>query len=180
MNDKTLQSILMALTAFFSALIQGCLDSMVPVLIAIIIFAITTAIDFFTGVTASKKEGKGIESNRLRKCFNKWLIYIGVFVGTALLGVLLTIFARWISAEEAVSTKGLFLQMLKWEIWIAACIEVFSIVENLHRIRPDDIYISILYYVLCLKIREKFPDIKEFFIQKKLNKVINNQDQTKQ
>jgi small-conductance mechanosensitive channel len=180
MNDKTLQSVLMALTAFISALLQGCLDSIVPVLIAIIIFAITTAADFFTGIAASKKEGIDFESNRLRKCFNKWLVYLGVFVGTAFLGVLLTIFAKSISIEEAVSTKGLFMNMLKWEIWIAAAIEIFSIVENLHRIRPEDIYISILYYVLCMKIKDKFPEVKDFFIQKKLNKSINNQDQLKQ
>lgn len=180
MSDKTLQSVLIAIAAFLSALIQGCLDSVVPVLIAIILFAITTTIDFFTGVAASRKEGKGIESNRLRKCFNKWLVYLGVFVGTAFLGVLLTILAKSISPQEAISTKGLFMNMLKWEIWIAAAIEVFSIVENVHRLRPDDIYISIIYYVLCLKLKEKFPEVKQFFIDKKISKSINNQEQLKQ
>lgn len=167
MGNKNVQSIWMAVIAFVSSLIQGCASSIVPILIAMIIFAVTTTVDFFTGVKASKKEGVGFDSGRARKCFNKWLVYLAVFIGTAFLGVLLTIFARMISVDEMLSTKGFFLQMLKWEIIIAAAIEVLSIFENMHRWLPDNIYITIIYYTLSIKIKDKLPELKAYFDQKK-------------
>lgn len=167
MENKNVQSIWMAVIAFVSSLIQGCASSIVPILIAMIIFAVTTTVDFFTGVKASKKEGVGFDSGRARKCFNKWLIYLAVFMGTAFLGVLLTIFARMISVDEMLSAKGFFLQMLKWEIIIAAAIEVLSIFENMHRWLPDNIYITIIYYTLSIKIKDKLPELKVYFDHKK-------------
>jgi hypothetical protein len=172
--NKATESLWMALTALMAAIIQGCINSVVPVLIAMAVFVFTTSVDFITGVEASRKEGKEFESSRARKCFYKWFIYLGVFVGTAFLGVLLTILSKF-THGDACDMHGFFLNILRWEVWIAAVIESLSIVENLHRWFPDNIWIAIIYDIFSIQVFQKLPELKQYFQDKKKN---NNQDST--
>jgi Holin family. len=166
---ETSNKIGLAIVAVFSAIMQGCIDSVQPVLYAIIIFSIITIIDLATGIQASKKEGKTIESRPMRKCFQKWLIYLSVFVGTLIIGVILSKLAAYNSAADEHTARGLLLNIIKWEAYIATYIELLSIAENLHRWFPESIFLSIIYYVLSVQIKSKIPMVKEYFEQKKLS-----------
>jgi Holin family. len=177
---ETSNKIVLTFLAVITAIAQGCINSIEPVLYALIIFSLVTLIDLVTGIQASKFEGKRIESRPMRNCFRKWLIYIGVFVGTMIIGVVLSLLAAYTNAGDGATARGLLLNILKWQAIVATYIEVLSISENLHRRYPDNVYLSILYYVLSVQIKNQIPMLKDYFSQKKTNNNINNQDQSKQ
>ena len=174
---ETLNKIGLACIGVMAAILQGCINSIEPVLYALIIFSVVTLLDLFTGIQASKFEGKRIESKPMRNCFRKWLIYIGVFVGTMVIGVILSLLAAYTNAADGATARGLLLNILKWQAIVATYIEVLSISENLHRRYPDNVYLSIIYYVLSVQIKNQIPLLKEYFAQKKAEKDINNQKQ---
>lgn len=174
---ETLQKIGLACIGVLAAILEGCINSIEPVLYALIIFTAVTLLDLFTGIQASKYEKKDIESKRMRQCFQKWLIYIGVFVGTMVIGIVLSLLAAYTSAADGVAARGLLLNILKWQVIVATYIESLSISENLHRRYPDNVFLSIIFYVLSFQVRNQIPLLKEYFAQKKINNDINNQKQ---
>lgn len=163
---ETVNKIWLAFIGVLAAIMQGCINSVQPVFYALLVFTIVTVVDLLTGIIASKYEGKTIESKPMRRCFVKWLIYIGVFVGTMLVGVILSLMAKWTGDGDL--AQGLLLNILKWQAIVATYIELLSIFENLHRRLPDNAYVSIIYYVLSVQIRNQIPMLKEYFAQKKI------------
>lgn len=169
---ETINKMWLVLIGVVVAILQGCINSIEPVCYAIIVFTMVTLLDLLTGILASKSEGKKIESSKMRRCFKKWLIYNGVFICTMVIGITLSLIASLCSATDAETSRGLLLNILKWQAYVATYIEVLSIFENLHRKYSDNIYISIIYYVLSVQIINKIPLLKEYFEAKKTNKTL--------
>lgn len=137
------------------------------VLIAMFIAVCLVAVDFVTGVFASKREGRAIKirSKRMRWSLAKILVYSGCLLLTILVGLGLHAMEIILSnGINKVETNVLIftLYCVRVEAYFICWIESVSIIENLRRRFPDNMLLKFLHYIIAVEFIKKIPKLENF------------------
>lgn len=119
----------------------------------VVLFLILFISDFMTGCVASFVCGNKIESYRLRWSFVKTFCYFGTFVFTILIGV-------------CTNNLTFFVDMVKFEVYVALWIEAVSITENLIKIFPKVIFLEYMHFMISTEWVKKISGLTNFFKEK--------------
>jgi phage-related holin len=152
-----------ALTLIITAAFKLTVDAAA---ISCLLVAILVAVDFFTGIIASIIEGNRLTSRKLRWSIVKLTVYATSIMFTTMLGALLHALECSTGNIDGIVTISVILYIVKIEAWAICWIEIVSILENSKRIRPDNIYIQFMLWLVSVEFINKIPKFADFLKQK--------------
>lgn len=167
---ETIERLFAWLYSLMILIFSGASVSVGGAVIAIFIAVILVGIDFVTGVYASKREGRSIKirSRRMRWSLAKILVYSGCISLTLLIGMLLNGMEIALGATEEQKTGALIfaLYCVRVEAYFICWIETVSIIENLRRRFPDNMFLKFLHYIVAVEFVKKIPKLETFLKEK--------------
>lgn len=171
MLDKLITYLINLLLAMVAVYTQN-VDA---VIFSLVLAFVLVGIDFLTGVSASLwVDGVGIKSKRLRWSFVKTLVYTLVMLSTLGIGVFLHLIDDFISPTPHRSDiLTATLVCVKYEAYVAAWVEVVSILENLLRMFPDNRFLKYIHYIVAVEFVKKIPKLTEVLKDKTEKKTTN-------
>ncbi|MDR2147715.1 MAG: phage holin family protein [Tannerella sp.] len=113
--------------------------------------------DFFTGLFASLKQGKGFQSSKARWSFAKAFSYLGTFAVIVFLGTTL-------------KKMEVFMNVLNVAVWSATWFECISNLENLLILFPGNRFLKFMHFILAVEWVKKIPGLSEFLKEEKSKK----------
>ena len=140
------------LDKFWAYCITGTLAFLEPLAVLMLWFFIFIAVDMITGISASVKERKIIESNKLRKTIYKLFMYCTVIV--------------LVHGIDIEMISMIDLNLAKISSAIICGIELYSILENCYRITGNRVFKVLTQSVLKKVENEIGVDLKEESLQK--------------
>ena len=120
----------------------------------IVLLGVLYCVDFAVGSIASLMSGEYFKSYKFRWSVVKLAFYICPICLTLIIGVCL-------------GRLDLFMPVVKLQIYAMTYIEAFSIVENLQRIYPTNIFIRWLHYMLAAKWATRIKGLKDIMKEDK-------------
>lgn len=141
------------LDKFWAYCITGTMAFLEPLGVLMLWFFIFIAVDMITGISASIKERKIIESNKLRKTVYKLFMYCTVIV-----------LVHGIDVEMITMID---LNLAKISSAIICGIELYSILENCYRITGNNVFRILTRFVLKKVEGGAGVDLKEEGLQEK-------------
>ena len=139
------------LDKFWAYCITGTMAFLEPLGVLMLWFFIFIAVDMITGISASIKERKIIESNKLRKTVYKLFMYCTVIV-----------LVHGIDVEMITMID---LNLAKISSAIICGIELYSILENCYRITGNNVFRILTRFVLKKVEDGAGVDLKEEGLQ---------------
>lgn len=147
---------------------------------------ILVGVDFISGVLASKYQDKKIpikvRSRKARWSFAKLFVYVSVIAFTTFVGVGLHVFEILLRQTDPEILHGIgmaddklltdinilyyTLYVIKVMAWVICWIETVSVVENLRRIWPDNLFLEYLHFIIAVEIINRIPKFAKFLKEK--------------
>lgn len=145
---------------------SGIAPSVGGVVIAIFIAMILVSVDFITGIFASKREGRAIKirSKRMRWSMAKLLVYSGCIAFTLFIGMCLNAMELSLGADSCEETRVMIFMLycVRVEAYFICWIEIVSIIENMRRRYPTNLFLKFLHYIVAVEFVKKIPKLENF------------------